>query len=280
MAKRLTVEESKQKVIDYINGLHDAENANIEKYMDRYASLRALEGEAREEAYKDIAFAIFGDYRETEAPDQAEDEEPEEILQAEEVEPEEILQAEEVEPQLETEVEPQMREEAPELRAREKLENVAFSVVLPPKAEIVPLVSPEAATKSLLERLLSFWDGTTATIETAWEMYLYPVVMVLLSLLGAVWAVSKTVASLLWMGGKMAYRGARAALPVMGASIIRAWGVMAVAALLGAKLAIWGAHAGIRAASFGADLATTAAGQIRAGWQMREDLINEWREAA
>lgn len=266
MAKRLSVEESKQKVIDAINLLKDAENANIEKYMDRYASLRALEGEAREEAYKDIAFAIFGDYRETEAPDQAEDEEPEEILQAEEEKP--------------LEVEPQMREEAPELQAKGKLESVAFSVVLPPKAEIVPLVSPEAATKSLLDRILAIWDGTTATIETAWEMYLYPVFMVLLSVLGAAWAVTRAGALILWTGARMAYRGARMALPVIGAYIIQAWGVMVVVALLGAKLAIWGAHAGSKVVSFGADLATTAAGQIRAGWQMREDLINEWREAA
>ena len=262
MAKRLSVEESKQKVIDYINGLHDAENANIEKYMDRYASLRALEGEAREEAYKDIAFAIFGDYRETEAPDQAE----------------------EVEPQLETvEVEPPseiISLGTPELRAREKLETVAFSVVLPPRAELVPLASSEVATKSLLERLLSFWDGTTATIETVWEMYLYPVLMVLLSVLGAAWAVTRTGALILWTGARMAYRGARAALPVVKVVFIQAWGSVVVMALMGARMAVYAARAGMMAASFVADLAARAAGEIRDGWQMREDLINEWREAA
>ena len=170
------------------------------------------------------------------------------------------------------EEEPQ-EEEAPELRARGKQETVAFSVVLPPRAEIVPLASPEVATKSLLERLLSFWDGTTATIETAWEMYLYPVVMVLLSLLGAVWMVAKGGGYLLLSGGKMAYRGARVALPVMGAITIQAWGCAGVVVLLGAKIALQGARVAYQGA-------TLAAKEIKRGWELREEMCKEWREVA
>ena len=274
MAKRLSVEEATRKVIDNINLLKDAEGVDIEKHMNRYASLRALEGEEREEAYKEISFALFGDYREEEGeldPEEEPQEIPQETLQDEpqgmEEEPQAIPQMIEEPSRME---EPQ-EEEAPELRAREKLETMAFSVVLPPRAEIVPLVAPEVATITLLDRLLSLWDGVTATIETAWEMYLAPVAMVLLSLLGAVWAVSKTVASLLWMGGKMAYRGARVALPVMGAITIQAWGIVAVIALLGAKIALQGARVAYQGA-------TLAAKEARRGWELREEMCREWRE--
>ena len=271
MAKRLSVEEATRKVIDNINLLKDAEGVDIEKHMNRYASLRALEGEEREEAYKEISFALFGDYREEEGELDPE-EEPQEIPQEAPQEEPSRMEEPQVAPQMVEE------EEAPELRAREKRENVPFSVVLPPRAELVPLASPEVATKSLLERLLSFWDGTTATIETAWEMYLYPVVMVLLSLLGAVWAVAKTVASLLWMGGKVAYRGARVALPVMGAITIQAWGCAVVAVLLVAKIALQGGKMALQGARVAYQGATLAAKEIKRGWELREEMCREWRE--
>jgi len=63
MAKRLSKEEAINRVIDKINLLKDAESADIEMYMNRYVILRDLEGQAREDAYQDIAFALFGDYR-------------------------------------------------------------------------------------------------------------------------------------------------------------------------------------------------------------------------
>lgn len=276
MAKRLSVEEATRKVIDNINLLKDAENVDIEKHMNRYASLRELEGEERETVYQEIAFALFGDYREEEGELDPE-EEPQEIPQeAPQDEPQGMdEEPQEVAPQM---VEEEPQEEAPGLQARGKRENVPFSVVLPPRAEIVPLASPEVATKSLLERLLSFWDGTTATIETAWEMYLYPVVMVLLSLLGAVWAVAKTVASLLWMGGKVAYRGARVALPVMGAITIQAWGCAVVVVLLGAKIALQGGKMALQGARVAYQGATLAAKEIKRGWELREEMCREWRE--
>lgn len=267
MAKRLSVEEAMRRVIDNINLLKDAENVDIEKHMNKYASLRALEGEEREEVYKEIAFTLFGDYREEEgAPDLDPEEEPQEIPQGA---PQDEPQGMEEEPQ----VAPQMREEPSRFNHELKQENVAFSVVLPPRAEIVPLVSPEVATINLLDRLLSLWDGFTATIETAWEMYLYPVVMVLLSLLGAVWAVARGGGYILLTGGKMAYRGARVALPVMGAITIQAWGMVVVIALLGAKMALQGARVAYQGA-------TIAAKEARRGWELREEMCKEWREVA
>ena len=66
MAKKLTVSEAVQKVIDKVNLLSDTDSVNIDAYMSKYSSLRALEGKDYENAYETIASALFGGYSDKE----------------------------------------------------------------------------------------------------------------------------------------------------------------------------------------------------------------------
>ena len=69
MAKRLSKEEAIQKVVDKINLMKDPESVDIGKHMDRYAVLRDLEGDEKEEAYKEISAALFGSWMTSTQPE-------------------------------------------------------------------------------------------------------------------------------------------------------------------------------------------------------------------
>jgi hypothetical protein len=63
MAKRLTAEEARWKVIDTVNLLKNAEGADIDRYMGKYSVYRAMKEEAPEEyeaEYTQISNALFG----------------------------------------------------------------------------------------------------------------------------------------------------------------------------------------------------------------------------
>lgn len=251
MAKRLTVEEATQRVIDTVNLLKDAESADIWKYMDKYAALRDLEGEEREEAYKAISSALLGDaLEESETIQEAEE------LQVMEEAPEDI---------------PKELEEvaAPTVKERGKQEECAFSV-RPPKVEVPPVGSAPGARRSILDTLLSVWYRVSDEVAVDFEVFVLPLLAFLGAALGVVAGATGKGAT---RGAFLAHRGFLRALPVARVSLIHLWGAVAVLALLGAKMTILGAR-------MGAKVATKAAGTIREGWSMRAELVNEWRAEA
>ena len=296
MARKLTVEEATRKVIDKINLLKDPASADVEKYMNGYASLRDLEGAAWEDAYRDIVFALFGDYRkvsteseEAEAQQSQGEEapspvEPEQSTQSEEaeaqqsqgeeapspVEPEESTQSEETEAQEVTEeeapaiVEPEASTQSEETEAQEETVREAPAIVEPEAStgaeEPGTLEVTEVKTPSAVDTFYWILDEVAADLSATWEVWIQP------GLLFLIWTALPFLFGHLLSGGayllSVGARKGRTAFPAITGGLFQAVGSIAVLAVMGGRGAV------------------LLAREVKAGWQMRTELVNEWKEEA
>lgn len=244
MGKRLSVEEARGRVIDAVNLLRDAESADLDRYMCRYAIYRTMREESPEEyeaEYTQISRALFGH--------------PVEVIHAD--------------------PEPQ-REEKPAPVVLPPLTPATLPVI--PPEELGPDPRPHSfkreeslGTCGFLDYLGAAWESLiglyfllTSFFEVAWEE--------LAPRLGVLWIMAGRMARVTAWGAVAVARGARRGAIVATGATKRAVGLSKVVLIhlvgLGACMAL-----------LGAKMAVSMAGIIMDGWTMREAIINEAKVA-
>ena len=288
MAKRLTAEEARWKVIDTVNLLKNAEGADIDRYMGKYSVYRAMKESNPEEyeaEYTQISNALFG--------------QPVEVARVTEAAGEpEILPA--------------------EVELQEEPESDPSPVILPPLGPSAPAVIPPEELgpdpvprkpvygfdqsrsgklcfkrEGSLEGVLDYLGLAWAMAAESWES----LVGVYIALISLFEVIGEELAPKAVIAGRMAKAGALAILAGTKAAIrisirayraIRSGASVARRAIIeasihavawGSVLLIAGYRAGLILARTAHEAAVILASCVAEGWTMREAIINEAKVA-
>jgi len=118
----------------------------------------------------------------------------------------------------------------------------------------------EVKTPSAVDTFYWIWDNITATVSATWEVWIQP------GLLFMIWTALPFLFGHLLSGGayllSVGARKGRTAFPAITGGLFQAVGSIAVLAVMGGRGAV------------------LLAREVKAGWQMRTELVNEWKEEA
>lgn len=277
MAKRLTAEEARGRVIDSINLLKDAESADIDRYMSKYAVYRDMAPEEYEAEYAMITRALFGHDTWT---DQVVTEQTEATEKAEKTQETEVTEEFRL---------PAIQDPAPvaviEVEEAETMDEAPKADTVAKVAEAVATGAKAAARVAAAIAKLAVMAGKASLpwmVKGAKALYKM-IIMVIYTALDL--ADAARVWGPYWIS--RAIRDIRSLAPCLrkGIKKARKAGVVAIEVTVGlarqmAGMAIVVALVAIKAGAVMAHGSVAVARECKCGWDLRSEILAEEREAA